>query len=124
MKRLWWLPGVAAIVVIVLYYSTWRRWIAVHTGSSNGPGVVPNYNFWSGFGSDLGEYILVVTFASHLALLWRTHTCHYAWWCWRHPKHQLGNTGHMLCRIHHPADIPTAKDAVKQYTEAQSASAA
>jgi hypothetical protein len=36
-----------------------QHWLAQMTGSQNTPGTPRNYNFWSGFGSDLGEVALI-----------------------------------------------------------------
>ena len=74
---------------------TWLlHWLAVHTGSSNTPGTPPNYNFWSGFGSDLGE----VTLLGAILGTYYKHNCH-ARRCWRISKHVVNGTP--WCNRHH-----------------------
>jgi hypothetical protein len=79
-----------------------QHWLAVHAGSSNTPGAPPNYNFWSGFGSDLGE----VTIVGGMIAIYRKHSCHTRW-CWRFGHHAFTDeaTGitYRLCRRCHPA---------------------
>jgi hypothetical protein len=72
------------------------HWLTVHTGSSNEPGVAPNYNFWSGFGSDLGEVALLGAVGG----LWRKHACHTKG-CWRIGRHTVDGTP--WCNKHHCA---------------------
>ena len=115
MKRLWWLPNVAALVLVIIFYHQWQHWLAYATGSYNTPGVAHNYNAFSGALSDLGEYSIAAGFFSHTAMLWKAHTCHLHWWCWRAPKYQLGDTPHMLCHVHHPDEQQTAKEALADY---------
>jgi hypothetical protein len=104
----------SAILGIALVAAWWasggQGWVAVHTGTVNEPG--PYYGFWSGFGSDLGELTLVVAIGAPLLAVWRTHTCHRYWWCWRRPLHQLEGTPYKLCHVHHPDDIESVSDAV------------
>lgn len=118
-KRASWLLILFGVTTLVV---TWRmgtqHWLTVHTGSENMPGTAPNYNFWSGFGSDLGEYTIAAGLFGHVGVLWRTHTCHRYWWCWRHPHHQLEGTPYMLCRHHHPDELSTVAEAVQAYKDA------
>lgn len=104
------LAGMLALAV------TWRlgaqHWLAYHTGSLNTPGSPPNYNFWSGFGSDLGEYSIAAGLFGHIGVAWRSHTCHRYWWCWRAPRFELEGTPYMLCRRHHPCPPPPVGEAV------------
>jgi hypothetical protein len=118
-SQLWGLPSLMALALLIAYYSTIRRWIAVHTGSINYPGSPPNYPFWSGFGSDLGQYTLITTFAGHFVLLWRTNTCHGRWWCWRHPHFELAGTPYKLCYWHHPDEHHTVREAIRLYARAK-----
>lgn len=78
-----------------------QHWLAVHTGSSNTPGAPPNYNFWSGSGSDIGE----VTILGGLLAIYKRHNCHTRW-CWRFGRHDFTDdaTGltYRLCRHCHP----------------------
>jgi hypothetical protein len=81
------------------------HWLTVHTGSSNTPGAPANYNFWSGFGSDLGELALI----GGLVAIYKRHTCH-VHRCWRIGRHQVEGTPHVVCRKHHPDGHLTAGD--------------
>lgn len=59
------------------------------------------YAFWSGFGSDVGEFALLgaaVTF-------WRRHSCHVdsPRFCWRPGTHPVAGTPYRVCRKHHPS---------------------
>jgi hypothetical protein len=113
------LLGVLTLII------TWRmgtqHWLGYHTGSLNTPGSPPNYNFWSGFGSDLGEYTIAAGLLGHLVTSWRTHTCHRYWWCWRAPRYALDGTPFCLCSKHHPDEQPTVAEAVEQYQAGQAA---
>jgi hypothetical protein len=114
-KKLWFLPAIVALVLTWYYYAEWQHWISHATGSYDVPGVAHHYNFFSGFGSDLGEYVIATSIFSHVAILWRIHTCHYSWWCWRHPHHDLEGTPFKICGYHHPDVVPvTAKQVVKE----------
>lgn len=68
------------------------HWFLTYTGSNNVSG--PWYGFWSGFGSDLGEILLI----GGLVTLVRHHNCHVKG-CWllghSDPAH-----GHPACRRH------------------------
>lgn len=69
----------------------------LHVQNHNG------YQFWSGFGSDLGEATLI-----GIALgAWRHVNCH-APRCLRFGKHPTADHQHKLCRKHHP-DLPNRK---------------
>ena len=71
-----------------------QHWLAVHTGSSNTPGTPPNYNFWSGSGSDLGEVAII----GGIITLVRKHTCHEPK-CYRISRHVVD--GSPWCDKHH-----------------------
>jgi hypothetical protein len=73
-----------------------QHWLSIHTGSLNTPGAPPNYNFWSGFGSDLGE----VTLLAAVLGMYHRHNCH-AKRCWRIGKHVVDGTP--WCSKHHQA---------------------
>lgn len=72
------------------------------------PGHTPRwYNFWSGFGSDLGEAALLVSLY-HLFAMTRCHEGGDGFrGCPRHGKYEFtdNSTGitHKLCSKHHPA---------------------
>jgi hypothetical protein len=50
------------------------HWFMHFTGSDNVSG--PFYGFWSGFGSDLGEYVIATSIFSGLIFGVRKHNCH------------------------------------------------
>lgn len=56
------------------------------------------YNFWSGFGSDLGEVVII----GGIVQMYRKHTCHVDG-CWRISRHHVEGTPYIACRKHHPA---------------------
>jgi hypothetical protein len=60
------------------------------------------YNFWSGFGADLGE----VAFFGAAIGVYRKHNCH-VHGCWRIAKQQVVGTSWMVCHKHHPEGRPT-----------------
>lgn len=83
------------------WYHLIQHWLAYRTGSLNMPGSPPNYNFFSGSGSDLTE----VTMIGAMLAVFKKHNCH-ARWCVRVGHHELEDkkTGlkYNLCRRHHP----------------------
>jgi len=76
----------------------WFTWWAIHTGTYNEPG--PYYGFFSGFGSDLGEVVLL----GGVIGLYRKHNCHVTG-CPRISHHkftdQENGTEYMLCKKHY-----------------------
>ncbi len=82
-------------------YHLIQHWLAYMTGSLNTSGAPPNYNFWSGFGSDIAE----VTIIAGLVAVYRKHNCHVAR-CWRIGRYpftdEATGTAYLLCRRHHP----------------------
>ena len=100
----WWvivlvgLIGTATLVVVIS--GTMRHWFAQHTGLLKaGPDVY--YNFWSGFGSDLGEITLVTAVCIGVYTGVRKVNCHTKG-CWRIGHHALDGTPYILCKHHHP----------------------
>jgi hypothetical protein len=79
-----------------MWFHALQHWLAVHTGSSNTSGTPQNYNFWSGFGSDLGE----VTLLAAVVGLYYKHNCHQRR-CWRISRHMVNGTP--WCNKHHRA---------------------
>jgi len=115
MKRL---LGVAAIVILGLaalvfvpHAGLVQHWLADHTGThiilcGSSPCVEqPYYNFWSGFGSDLGE----ITLLTGLLVVAKHVNCHEPG-CWRLTAHKMKdpatNVEYKQCHKHHPL-IPT-----------------
>ena len=84
-------------------------------------GLDPGYwsNFWSGFGSCLGEFALIGGGFS----LYKRHTCHVNTpkFCWRPGVHPIPGTGFKTCARHHPAvpDRISAAHIAKAYAAAK-----
>jgi hypothetical protein len=120
-KRAFWMLLIAGLVALCVFWSFGvQHWIAWYTGSYNTSGVAHNYNFWSGFGSDLGEYVIATSIFGGAIAAWRVHTCHAVWWCWRRPLHQLGSSPYKVCHVHHPEDVASFQQVMadcKQYVE-------
>jgi hypothetical protein len=62
------------------------------------------YNFWSGFGADIGE----LAFVGAVVGLYRKHNCH-VHGCWRIAKQQVVGTSWVVCHHHHPEGRPSAE---------------
>ena len=91
---------VAGIVVLAVFFDAVRHWLALHTGTLHG-GPDLYYNFWSGFGSDLGEATLISAVGIGVYTGVRKVNCHTKG-CWRIGHHPLDGTPYVLCRHHHP----------------------
>ncbi len=52
------------------------------------------YSFWSGFGSDLTEFGMIVA-------LWRHMNCQ-SQGCWRVGRFPVGDGRYKVCHVHHP----------------------
>ena len=115
----------SALFIVCLGFGAWwyfggQGWLAIHSGTDYCPsGLSPialttckAYGFLSGAGSDLGEIALITGIWGNAILLWRKNTCHYTWWCWRHPHHQVADTNYFVCTHHSPKNHPTVKEAV------------
>ena len=94
----------AGLVLGIVYFGPLRHWFALHTGILNG-GPDKYYNFWSGFGSDLGEVTLITAVGIGVYTGVRKVNCHTRG-CWRIGHHRLDGTPYILCRHHHP-DVPS-----------------
>ena len=111
------------IALLIAFFDAVRHWLALHTGTIHG-GPDLYYNFWSGFGSDLGEATLISAVGIGVYTGVRKANCH-AKGCWRIGHHPLDGTPYILCKHHHP-HVPT-KGAThehileqhRQYKEAQ-----
>jgi hypothetical protein len=97
-----------------MIWQTIAHWLWIHTGTGNEPGSY--YGFWSGFGSDLGEYVIVVGLFAGLWHSLRVHNCE-VHGCWRLRRHKSA-AGHLVCRKHHPDDKLTAQDVVDAHNAA------
>ena len=88
--------GAGVLVVLFLAVAWWWQPFLAHlsqeTGTSNAASRA--YDFWSGFGSDLGEIAIV----GGLVTLVRHHNCHERG-CWRLGKHTTPE-GFKLCKQH------------------------
>jgi len=89
-----WLAVAAVVLVVVFWRFGVQHWLTVHTGSSNTPGSPPNYNFFSGVGSDISELTLVGALIGG----WRKTNCHQPG-CWRIGRHHVDGTP--WCDHHH-----------------------
>jgi hypothetical protein len=92
--------GVVGLALLIAFFGAARHWIALHTGILNG-GPDRYYNFWSGFGSDLGEATLISAVGIGVYTGARKVNCHTKG-CWRIGHHTLEGTPYILCRRHHP----------------------
>jgi len=116
---------VAGIALLIAFFGAVRHWFALHTGTLHG-GPDLYYNFWSGFGSDLGEATLITAVGIGVYTGVRKVNCHTKG-CWRIGHHPLDGTPYILCRHHHPS-VPSAGashkhilDQHRKYTEAKEA---
>jgi hypothetical protein len=126
-SSIWLILGIVVVVVLVLAVavSAIRHWVALHTGVIHG-GPDQYYNFWSGFGSDLGEATLISAVGVGVYTGVRRVNCHTKG-CWRIGKHHLEGTPYVLCRHHHPhvPSLGASHDHIleqhRRYKEAQAA---
>jgi hypothetical protein len=106
-NRAVWLAGLLLVIVVVAlliaFVGGLRHWFALHTGTLHG-GPDQYYNFWSGFGSDLGEVTLISAVCVGVYTGVRKVNCHTKG-CWRISHHPLEGTPYVLCKHHHP-DVP------------------
>jgi hypothetical protein len=126
-STLWLILAVALlfVVLVVVLDGALRHWVALHTGIIHG-GPDQYYNFWSGFGSDLGEATLISAVGIGVYTGVRKVNCHTKG-CWRIGRHPLEGTPYVLCRHHHP-HVPSGGathehilEQHRRYKEAQSA---
>lgn len=105
---------ITGCVLSAVYYRDWQGWIAYESGSQNTGGAPPNYNFWSGAGSDISELAIV----AGLVGLYRRHNCHTRN-CLRIGRYPVAGTPFITCRKHHPHIdvVPTAQDIATMHTE-------
>ena len=85
--------------------------IAYILGIDNEAG--PWYAFWSGFGSDMTEFLVL----GGLYGMWRKHNCHVKG-CWRIGRHAVQGTTYIVCRRHHPHDAPSADKVLTEHQDA------
>ena len=87
------------LVVWLQHLQLVGRWLQVHTGTINEPG--PYYGFWSGFGSDLAEFSILVAIGAGVYQLVKKYNCHEPG-CWRIGNHPAAGGQFLLCYRHHP----------------------
>lgn len=97
---------IAGILIAAFLIFQWNAshfhlgyWLQVHTGTVNEPG--PYYGFWSGFGSDIGEYTIIVTMSSGIIMAARRRNCHHEGCPWI-GRYQVAGGQFKVCRRHHP----------------------
>jgi hypothetical protein len=73
----------------------------------------PWYTFWSGFGSDVGEFAI---FGALLSVYLR-HACHVDG-CWRIGRHPVEGTSYTVCKHHHPDGAPTHEQVLQRHQQA------
>jgi len=119
LRRMWWLLALVIVLTVAAFviadFSPLQHWLSFHTGTTT---VKPNpvfYNFWSGFGSDLGEATLITTVALGVYTGVRKANCHTKG-CWRIGHHPLEGTPYHLCAHHHP-DVPSGGATHEQILE-------
>ena len=71
------------------------HWLLNFTGTNIPEGGSKWYNFWSGFGSDLGELVII----GSLVGLYKHHNCHVKG-CWRIGRHPVDGTPYITCHKH------------------------
>lgn len=69
------------------------------------------YGFWSGIGSDIGEFAI-------LGVLWKKLNCH-AKGCYRIGLHRVSDGHFVVCRKHHP-EVPNSGATVEHIHETAS----
>lgn len=94
------LIGLFVLALLFGFIGGLRHWFALHTGMIHG-GPDVYYNFWSGFGSDLGEATLISAVGVGVYTGVRKVNCHTKH-CWRIGHHPLEGTPFILCKHHHP----------------------
>lgn len=105
---------VVGIAFLIAFFDVVRHWLALHTGTLHG-GPDLYYNFWSGFGSDLGEATIISAVGIGVYTGVRKVNCHTKG-CWRIGHHPLDGTPYILCRHHHPY-VPTKGASHEQILE-------
>lgn len=101
-----------APLVVVQHEAIWW-WIEVHTGTVNEAG--PYYGFWSGFGSDLPEYSILVGLFQGIYVHWKHINCH---------EPGCPRIGHLMadghtrsCWHHHPDGRPRPGHVARKHAE-------
>ena len=107
-----------ALIIVVIAMLRWH-WGLVHLSEETGTSSSSSraYNFWSGFGSDIGEIAIV----GGLITLVRHHNCHVKG-CWAMGR-QVPGTPYVACHDHNPERADNSKkrnvsaDEIQQHYE-------
>lgn len=105
--RRWWLfvPSVAAIIILGIFWVTVAAHLATFGGFRNGDGNGSHYLFFSGAGGLIIGNILQPAIIAAAIVYYRKNNCKAAW-CWRLGKHEFtdptDNVCRLLCWKHHP----------------------
>ena len=70
------------------------------------------YDFWSGFGADIGG----LAFLGAGFGVYRKHNCH-VHGCWRIAKQAIVGTSWVVCHHHHPEGRPTAEQVAQVHSK-------
>lgn len=104
-RRLLWVVLGLALAALAWGIYLWNTthfhlgyWAQVHTGTVNEPG--PYYGFFSGFGSDLGEVVLIGGVVTIVLGAWHKLNCHNEK-CYRIGIHHVAGGQYVVCRKHH-----------------------
>jgi hypothetical protein len=103
------LAGLGASVWAV-FYGGGDAWLAHTLGIYNETG--PWYAFWSGFGSDIGEYAVFAALVTAVVGAYRRHNCNIKG-CWRLQWREYVDADgvkHMWCKKHHPSKPVHSRD--------------
>src|SRR5665213_2928055 len=84
------------------------HWLLNATGTNISTNGSKWYNFWSGFGSDIGEVVIIGSLIS----LYKQHNCPVKV-CWRIGRHPVEATQYKTCHKH--ATIETHKQLHKEH---------
>lgn len=76
----------------------------------------PWYAFWSGFGSDIGEFAIVAVLVAHVRAFYKKHQC-VVITCRKIGTHRVAD--HVVCARHHPTGPPTAEQVKRDYLESK-----
>lgn len=99
--------GIVLAILGVPFLIVWHEpiwwWIEVHTGTVHESG--PFYGFFSGFGSDLGEYAILTAVGHGVYLHWQAINCHNPG-CWRVGKYPIAGGQYKVCARCHPDGKP------------------
>jgi hypothetical protein len=90
------------MIAAAVHHGYWLHWLSHFFGLDNLSG--PFYGWWSGAGSDLGEYVIVVGLLVGTVHMVRRHNCreHRCWRIGIHTYLDKDGTPHPACKKHHP----------------------